>query len=134
MELFIGSETAKEEAVRFVEGITLRLATEADDKKAIVKDWTWSRYIESITEGYETVDDYDYHMLREAFVTREIGETVQAGNLTACVEKVEVFDDINVLSPEYMDRDMLLYMKVIDEEGNLLEGEKTYNRRYSDCV
>ena len=126
MELFIDSETPKEEAVKFVEGITLRPATEADDKKSIVKDWTWSRYIESISEVYETVDDYDYRMLREAFVTREIGETVQAGNLTACVEKVEIFDDIDVLSPKYMDRDMLLYMDVIDEEGNLLEGEKTY--------
>jgi len=78
---------------------------------------------------YETVDDYDYRMLREAFVTLEIGETVQAGNLTACVENVEVFDDIHVLSPEYMDRDMLFYMKVVDEEGNLLEGEKTYYKR-----
>ncbi len=130
MELFIDSGTPKEEAVKFVEGITLRLATEADDKKSIVKDWTWSRYIESITEVYEPVDTTDdYRMLKKDFVTREIGETVHAGDLTACVEKVEVFDDINVLSPEYMDRDMLLYMKVIDKEGNLLEGEKTYYKR-----
>ena len=126
MELFIDSGTPKEEAVKFVERITLRPATEADDKKSIVKDWTWSRYIESISEVYEPVEDDGYRMLKEDFVMREIGETVHAGDLTARVENVEVFDDINVLSPEYMDRDMLLYMDVIDEEGNLLEGEKTY--------
>ena len=28
-----------------------------------------------------------------------------------------------------MDRDMLLYMEVVDEEGNLLEGEKIYYKR-----
>lgn len=128
MELFISKEVSKEEAIKFAEGITLRPATAEDEKKDIVSDYVWSEHIASAEENEQISDDW-YSIDKDDFCTREIGEKLEVGTLTACVEQVEVFDNINMLLPAYVDYNMLYEMGIVDKDGVLLDATKEYYKR-----
>ena len=101
MELFIFSNVTKEEGINFAEGISLRPATETDEVRNIVSDYTRSEYLESLAD---TDDNLGWISIsKDEFQTRSIGEKLEIGSVSACVEKVEIFDNINILLPGYVD-------------------------------
>ena len=101
MELFIFSNVTKEEGIKFAEGISLRPVTETDEVRNIVSDYTWSEYLESLAD---TDDNLGWISIsKDEFQTRSIGEKLEIGSVSACVEKVEIFDNINILLPGYVD-------------------------------
>ena len=101
MELFIFSNVTKEEGINFAEGISLRPATETDEVRNIVSDYTWSEYLESLAD---TDDNLGWISIsKDEFQTRSIGEKLEIGSVSACVEKVEIYDNINILLLGYVD-------------------------------
>ena len=101
MELFIFSNVTKEEGINFAEGISLRPVTETDEVRNIVSDYTWSEYLESLAD---TDDNLGWISIsKDEFQTRSTGEKLEIGSVSACVEKVEIFDNINILLPGYVD-------------------------------
>ncbi len=126
MELFIFSNVTKEEGIKFAEGISLRPATETDEVRNIVSDYTWSEYLESLAD---TDDNLGWISIsKDEFQTRSIGEKLEIGSVSACVEKVEIYDNINILLPGYVDND-LYKMGVVDNNGKLLDATKNYYKR-----
>ena len=101
MELFIFSNVTKEEGINFAEGISLRPVTETDEVRNIVSDYTWSEYLESLAD---TDDNLGWISIsKDEFQTRSTGEKLEIGSVSACVEKVEIYDNINILLPGYVD-------------------------------
>ena len=101
MELFIFSNVTKEEGINFAEGISLRPAKETDEVRNIVSDYTRSEYLESLAD---TDDNLGWISIsKDEFQTRSTGEKLEIGSVSACVEKVEIFDNINILLPGYVD-------------------------------
>lgn len=134
MEMFVGEDVSKEEAVKFASGVTLIPATEEDED--IVSGFSWSEYIEMLE------DDIEYNELNEDFIsiskeqmryTHSIGEEFAVNGSVSCVENgltakvsaVELYDNISVLDPVYIEDD-LYQLNVVDAEGNLLPAKKEY--------
>ena len=85
----------------FAESISLRPVTETDEVRNIVSDYTWSEYLESLAD---TDDNLGWISIsKDEFQTRSIGERLEIGSVSACVGKVEIYDNINILLPGYVD-------------------------------
>lgn len=135
MEMYIAEEITREEALKVAEGIVLSPVTKAKDEE-VVSAYYWSAYLEALQEDEEmnASDESDFATMASADEMKNmhaIGDTFsvlpiyedETPDLTVKVAKVEIFDDVNVLDPSYMDDDL---KDVTDADNKLLPADIQY--------
>lgn len=131
VQIFIGEDMSREEAVKFAEGLKL---TEAKEPSAPeVQKTPWSQYLLHLKGEQEewTVEQKTQGEAEALSYAAAIGETVGLRNstvsgLSARVTQVEVFDDLSMLDARYTD-DRLLGQT--GEDGKLLQNEIQFIER-----
>lgn len=131
VQIFIGEDMSREEAVKFAEGLKL---TEAKEPSAPeIQKIPWSQYLLHLKGEQEEwrVEQKTQGEAEALSYTAAIGETVDLRNsmvsgLSAQVTQVEVFDDLSVLDAQYTD-DRLL--RQTGEDGKLLPNEIQFIKR-----
>lgn len=135
MQMYVGHDVTKEEACKVAEGIVLAPAQELADG-TVISPYNWSDYEDAKAEGTgdssedeelkttATAEEMKHlHKIGEEFVvTGDADEESQ--NLQIKVTDVKVMDDVAILDPAFMDREML----AVDENGKLLPDTVSYIR------
>lgn len=139
MEMFIGSDMTKEEALKVAEGVKLTPVTEGDEETNAVSGYTWSDYLASLTEAEETQEFSETAVDKSKLSnTHAVGEdfTVYADasgvnrSLEVKVSDVQICDDINLLDTSKLQQDEIAELnKVTDGSGKLLTTELSYVKR-----
>lgn len=130
MQMYIGHDVTKEEACKVAEGIVLASAEELSDG-TVIHPYNWSDYEDAMAENSGedealkttvTAEEMkNLHKIGEEFaVTGEADGESQ--NLRIKVTDVKVTDDVAILDPVFMNRDML----DVDENGKLLPDTISY--------
>lgn len=136
MEMFIGSDMAKEEALKVAEGVKLTPVTDETEAQNIVCDYSWSDYLTSLEEAEATeefsetaVDKSELsntHAVGESFTFNTFASDVDR-SLTVKVADVQICDDINLLDTSKLDQDGKKELdEATDESGKLLTTELSY--------
>lgn len=141
MEMYIGSDVPKEEAVKIAENIRLIPVENGTETEGVVNDYTWSEYMASLSEAREMSDMEEFsdttvsidemkntHSIGEQFsLTDAVRDTSESGGIEAKVAQVEVLDNINILDMSVLDEDGKRELqKETDTDGNLLSAELQY--------
>lgn len=139
MEMFVGSDVAKDEAIKVAEGVKLTPVTDATEEQNIVCDFSWSGYLASLEEAEVTEEFSETTVDKSALSnTHGVGESFslntfaddEDGNLTVKVADVQICDDIHLLDTSLLDQDERKELdEVTDESGNLLPTELSYVKR-----
>lgn len=136
MEMFVGSDMTKEEALKVAKGVKLTPVTgeAADDN--VVSGYTWTDYLASLTEAEETQEFSETAVDKSKLSnTHAVGEdfTVYADasgvsrSLKVKVSDVQICDDINLLDTSKLQQDEIAELnKVTEESGKLLTTELSY--------
>lgn len=130
MQMYVGHDVTKEEACKVAEGIILAPSEELADG-TVISPYNWSDYEDAMAENSgedealkttATAEEMkNLHKIGEEFaVTGEADGESQ--NLRIKVTDVKVTDDVAILDPVFMDRDML----DVDENGKLLPDTISY--------
>ena len=143
MEMYVGSDVSKEEALKVAEGISLTPVGDDATGDDIVKDYDWSDYVEMLAEDAENADTERYSNTTvaksEMKNTHKIGESFalcQAENsgLQVKVADVQILDDVKVLDLSVMDENERKELEAaLDQNGNLLPAELEYVK-YGDGI
>ena len=137
MQMYIGSDMTKEEAIKIAEGVKLTPTDNTDVD--IIMPWNWSEYLassEDVQEQEETKQDSNTavsiermkntHTIGECFSAQNMGVDTLDG-LMITVSNVQISDDINVLDKAYMDEDFTkLLHEETDADGKLLPAKINY--------
>ena len=130
MQMYVGHDVTKEEACKVAEGIILAPSEELADG-TVISPYNWSDYEDAMAENSGedealkttvTAEEMkNLHKIGEEFAVT--GETDgESQNLRIKVTDVKVTDDVAILDPVFMDRDML----DVDENGKLLPDTISY--------
>ena len=130
MQMYVCHDVTKEEACKVAEGIILAPSEELADG-TVISPYNWSDYEDAMAENSgedealkttATAEEMkNLHKIGEEFaVTGEADGESQ--NLRIKVTDVKVTDDVAILDPVFMDRDML----DVDENGKLLPDTISY--------
>lgn len=130
MQMYVGHDVTKEEACKVAEGIILAPSEKLADG-TVISPYNWSDYEDAMAENSgedealkttATAEEMkNLHKIGEEFaVTGEADGESQ--NLRIKVTDVKVTDDVAILDPVFMDRDML----DVDENGKLLPDTISY--------
>lgn len=136
MEMFVGSDMTKEEALKVAEGVKLTPVTEEAAADNVVSGYTWTDYLASLTEAEETPEFSETAVDKSRLSnTHAVGESFTAyadasgvsRSLEVKVSDVQICDDINLLDTAKLEQDEIAELnKVTDESGNLLTTELSY--------
>ena len=135
MQMYIGHDVTKEDACKVADGIIIAPAEELADG-TVISPYNWSDYEDAKAEG--TGDSSEDEELKTTATAEEmkhlhkIGEEFavtgdadgESQNLQIKVTDVKVMDDVAILDPAFMDREML----AVDENGKLLPDTVSYIR------
>ena len=132
MQMYIGHDVTKEEACKVAEGIVLASAEELSDG-TVISPYNWSDYEEAMAEDSDEDDELKttataeemkhLHKIGEEFAVTGDADG-ESQNLQIKVTDVNVMDDVAILDPAFMDREML----AVDENGKLLPDTVSYIR------
>lgn len=136
MEMFVGSDVTKEEALKVAEGVKLTPVTNETDAQNIVSDYSWSGYLADLEETDETEtfsetvvgksELSNTHAVGDSFTFNTTASGVDR-SLTVKVADVQICDNINLLDTSKLDQDELTELnEATDENGNLLPTELSY--------
>lgn len=140
MQMYIGSDVTKEEAIKIAEGV--KLTPTENVKENTVSFCTWSEYLASSKEAAEAQAEAapssniviskdmmkNTHAIGESFFVNPTKNQETEG-LMAKVSEVQVLDDIGLLDKAYMDDDFTKSLeKETDSNGKLLPAKKDYIR------
>lgn len=118
MEMFVGSDVSKEEALKIAKNISLIPTEDKNDEELVVAQ-NWSDYLKGQEEGQQQEEiPAEVAVAKEKMKhTHAIGESfsIQEG-LTAKVSDVQVSDDLSLLDPTLIDED---FKNETDESGKL---------------
>lgn len=133
MEMYVGEDVTKEEAIKVAEGVTL---TATDSKENAVQAYTWSDYVESKKEDKQLQDsgEFDIKLSASAEEMKQahaIGDTFsvpsfakeQETSLQVKVSDVQVLDNISVLDESYVGDEL---RQIADENGVLKDATINY--------
>lgn len=142
VKVYAAQNVSREETLKFAEG--LELVELGDDMEVRHSTWSWSDYIvsESETEYYEQKlsaskeEMKNTHTVGETFSLKkapafdENGVFTGQDTVAAEVESVQVFDDIGLLEPEYLEYSWKNweFNSNVDSEGRLLPNKISYIR------
>lgn len=130
MEMFVGEDVTKEEALKIAEGVQLTPA--AGDSDAVVKDWYWSERLAAEQEEAEkAASGEDAFSVKLTASEKEMEHLHQIGEefpmetfvgddwetVTMTVKEVSVYDNVSMLDMAYCDEDFLA--EETDENGIL---------------
>ena len=135
MQMYVGHDVTKEEACKVAEGIVLAPAQELADG-TVISPYNWSDYEDAKAEG--TGDSSEDEELKTTATAEEMKNLHKIGeefavtgeadggsqDLRIKVTDVKVMDDVAILDPAFLDRDML----AVDENGKLLPDMISYIR------
>lgn len=120
MEMFVGDDVSKEEALKIAEGIKLNPVEEGSD--AAIKDWRWSdRVAAAEEEAKKEASGEDGESMKltaseeEMVNLHQIGEEFPVetflgddwGIVSLAVKDVSVYDNVSMLDMAYCDEDFL---------------------------
>lgn len=137
MQMYVGSNVSKEEALKMGEGVILTAAEETETENT-VNALNWSDFVSAKSEKNEFNSGEISGMWLKATSddmknTHVVGDTFSLDNsqsdkkgLMAKVTKVEILDNINVLNEKYVD---IQLTKETDENGNLISAEINYIKK-----
>lgn len=136
MEMFVGSDMTKEEALKVAEGVKLTPVTDETEAQNIVCDYSWSGYLAGLEEAEATeefsetaVDKSELsntHAVGESFTFNTFASDVDR-SLSVKVADVQICDDINLLDTSKLEQDEIAELsKVTDQNGKLLTTELSY--------
>lgn len=142
LEMFVGSNVSKEDAVAIAQGIQLTPSTEEECVK-YASVMNWSEYMRSMGEmeaQQDVQDSYD----EAAEVSKDrmnhthaVGESFSLGEdkpYSVKVSQVQILDNIGVLNRDLLDSDEKSELsEATDADGNLLPGTMEYVK-YGDGV
>lgn len=118
MEMFVGSDVSKEEALKIAKNISLVPTEDKSDEEFVVAQ-NWSDYLKGQEESQqqEEIPAQVAVAKEEMKNTHAIGESFSISEgLTAKVSKVQVADDLSLLDPALIDED---FKNETDENGKL---------------
>lgn len=135
MQMYVGHDVTKEEACKVAEGIVLAPAQELADG-TVISPYNWSDYEDAKAE--DTGDGSEDEELKTSATAEEMKHLHKIGeefavtgeadggsqDLRIKVTDVKVTDDVAILDPAFLDRDML----AVDENGKLLPDTISYIR------
>lgn len=118
MQMYVASDVTKEEAMKIAEGIRLVPVQDGEDG-AMISDYTWSAYQESLKQDEEVQTDDDSawllavakekmehtHAVGESFSAEKTGLDNYKG-LEVKVADVKVADDLSLLDSAHVDEDL----------------------------
>lgn len=147
MEMYVGSDVSKEEALKVAEGISLTPVEDDATGDDIVKDYDWSDYVETLAEDAENADTELYsntsvtksemkntHKIGESFALYQADEGAEACGLQVKVADVQIADNVNLLDLSVMDEEEKEELNAeLDENGNLLPAKLEYVK-YGDGI
>ncbi|MGL6198266.1 MAG: DUF4367 domain-containing protein [Lachnospiraceae bacterium] len=138
LEVFVGQDVSKEEALKVAENIELQPTGETS---LLSEAYTWSDMLneEAFGESYEDLNLYykrtasieemkNTHKIGEEFpvqcsASTETEESVLVNSIQAKVSDVQIFDDFEILNEEFVDPNLKL---ALDEDGKLAENTIQY--------
>lgn len=151
MEMYVGSDVSKEEALKVAEGISLTPVGDDATGDDIVKDYDWSDYVATLAEDAENADTERYsdttvaksemknmHKIGDSFAVQNIGITdeigAEASGLQVKVADVQIADNVNLLDQSVMDEDEKRELsEELDASGNFLPAKLEYVK-YGDGI
>lgn len=139
MEMMIGPDVSREEAIKIAEGMEL-VELEAGETPEVGMNVAWSTAfqaeaeteVETEFQGNRIAEMKNTHQIGEAFSSEffaqdENGESLHTDSITAKVTSVQVADDLSPLNgSEYIDDS---WLNAVDENGRLLPDEIRYIKR-----
>lgn len=151
MEMYVGSDVTKEEALKVAESVALT-PVENNREENIVHAWNWSDYLASLSE--EEIEDAEEefpdntvskdemkhtHRIGESFAVTNIlddgtMDTAKQGGLMAKVADVQIADTISLLDLSVMEEDEKSeVLEGVDADGKLLPTTIRY-MKYGDGI
>lgn len=130
MQMYIGHDVTKEDACKVAEGIIIAPAEELADG-TVISPYNWSDYEEAMAEDSDEDDELKttataeemkhLHKIGEEFAVTGDADG-ESQNLQIKVTDVKVMDDVAILDPAFVDRDMI----GTDENGKLIPDTVSY--------
>lgn len=150
MEMYIGADVTKEEALKIAENVKLVPVEDDTEGENIVRDYLWSEYVESLQMDEEMAETERYantsveksqmentHEIGESFLVQSMsGEagTDSRQGLMVKVADVQLSDDISLLDTSVMDGDSQQEIAAeLDASGKLLPANLQYIK-YGDGI
>lgn len=150
MEMYIGSDVTKEEALKIAESVKVTPVAEDAEGEDIIRAYAWSAYVESLQMDEALADTERYsdssvakeementHQIGESFSLEGInGEEIESDKqgLMVKIAEVQVSDDISLLDSSVMDTDLQKEIAAeLDSSGKLLPATLQYVK-YGDGV
>lgn len=138
MEMFVGSDMTKEEALKVAESVKLTPVADESVESDVINDYTWSTYLANMQEsGKEGAAEFsetsvakselsNTHQIGDCFAVHTFANDVDR-NITVMVADVQICDDISLLDTTKLDSDQVEELSLAtDKNGNLLPTELSY--------